>query len=440
MHELPIKFVERIHRQFPGEADTFLAAFENQVSASVLLNPYKYRPNDTVGKPLPWHPLGLELPARPRFAADPLWHAGVYYSQESSSMFLGHVLLQSGISPGGLFLDLCAAPGGKSLVISAVMCDDGLLVSNEMHPLRAAILKENIVKHGRANIAVTRNTPDELAHLGPIFEMVLVDAPCSGEGMFRRDPAARAEWNPGLPAMCAARQKDILQSAHLLLRPGGLMVYSTCTFAPDENEDILDFLENEWGYEAVAIDTPSGWPLQKVGRAFRFTPHISPGEGLFMAAIRKPGSEVPAQRKKASGTLARVKPPEMPFAPRGLSEPIFFSRPKQTEIFACSANHFDIINALDRTARVIGFPLEIGEIKGRDLVPAHHLAMASPPDFNPVNLDESAALDFLRKNEITLDAPKGWVLVGFKNRPLGWVKNLGNRSNNYYPKDYRLRT
>lgn len=440
MHELPPKFVERVQRQFPQEAQRFLAAFEAPATVSVLCNPHKFRPDDLAGEAVPWHPLGLMLPTRPRFASDPLWHAGAYYSQESSSMFLGHVLAQSGISPNGLFLDLCAAPGGKSLVISAFMGDDGLLVSNEMHPLRAAILKENIVKHGRTNIAVTRNTPDELARLGPIFDMLLVDAPCSGEGMFRKDPDARAEWNAGLPAMCAARQTDILQSAHQLLRPGGLMVYSTCTFAPEENEEIIAFLENEWGYEAMAIDTPDDWPVQKTGMAFRFAPYISPGEGLFMAALRKSGSESHTHRKKTAGTLARVKPPEMPFVPRGLSDPIFFSRPKQTEIFACSVTHFETINALDRTARVIGFPLELGEIKGRDLVPAHHLAMAAPPDFEPVNLDQSAALDFLRKNEITLDAPKGWVLVGFKNRPLGWVKNLGNRSNNYYPKDYRLRT
>lgn len=436
MPQLPPEFITRIKKQFPSEAEEMLAALDSPASVSVLVNRAKMTTEEWPGQTVPWLVSGRILDQRPSFALDPLWHCGAYYSQESSSMFLGHVLRACGVPSDGLLLDLCAAPGGKSLVISDFMEDSGLLVSNEMHPLRAAILKENIIKHGRPNIAVTRNTPEELTRMGPVFDAVLVDAPCSGEGMFRKDPDARAEWNPGLAAMCAARQEDILRSAVQTIRPGGVLLYSTCTFASDENEDIIRFLQSEFGLEPIHISAPTDWPVQRAGGGFRFAPHISPGEGLFMAALRKP-QEQQKHRKKPYDALSRIKPIALPVEVAGLANPVFFTRPKQTEIWACRSEHFETVNALAAAARVIHFPLEVGEIKGRDLVPAHHLAMcgAAPKS----ELTEAQALDYLRKNEITVDGPKGWLLVGYRGRALGWLKNLGNRSNNYYPKEYRLR-
>ena len=262
MNTLPPAFEQRIRRQLGSETEAFLQALNAPAPVSIRLNPGKTPiPADpgTTGngtRPVPWCPEGLYLPERPAFTLDPLLHGGAYYVQEASSMFLAHVLRQLLPAAPVRMLDLCAAPGGKSTLAASLLPPGSLLVANEVIRSRAAILRENIIKWGQDNIVVTNNDPAGFAPLEGAFDLILVDAPCSGEGMFRKDPAAIAEWSEANARLCAERQRRILADIWQCLRPGGTLVYSTCTYNPDEDEAILEWLLSEWDAETIPLPCP----------------------------------------------------------------------------------------------------------------------------------------------------------------------------------------
>ena len=304
---LPTGFSEQIHELLPEEAPALLRALDEEPSVSIRLNARKTRELELslpLGDAVPWAgPLGYYLDQRPSFTADPLWHAGCYYVQEASSMLLSLVKPLLGEEPLTA-LDLCAAPGGKSTLLLDLLPEGSVLVSNELIRSRAQILAENIQKWGSARSIVTSTEPRALGKLRTTFDFILVDAPCSGEGMFRKDEEARRQWSPGLVAQCARQQREILEDIWPALRPGGILVYSTCTFNRDEDEAMVGYLVEEFGAEPLALpDCPNEITPSTLSPypCYRMMPHRVRGEGLFLAVLRKSEDEVPAKGKPFKG-------------------------------------------------------------------------------------------------------------------------------------------
>lgn len=349
-------------------------------------------------------------------------------------------------------LDLCAAPGGKSTLLVDLLPEGSTLVSNELIRSRAQILAENIQKWGGVHSVVTSTEPQRLGRLREQFEFILVDAPCSGEGMFRKEEEARRQWTPGLVESCAHQQREILDDIWPALAPGGLMVYSTCTFNRQEDEDMLTYLVEELGAEPVALPdlpepiTPS--PLSSYP-CYRMMPHRLRGEGLFMAVVRKPDAEVGSARTKSARSKSKPNP-KLPqevlrwLSPELRADVSLQSLPDGT-LTAIPSALYPIVEALQGAKIPIltsGIPL--AEVKGRDFLPLPALALSVGLDdeaFPRTELTQEEAIRYLAREAVMLsaDTPRGLVLVTYEGYPLGFAKHLGNRTNNLYPQAWRIR-
>lgn len=394
-----------------------------------------------------WHPQGRYLPERPLFTLDPVHHAGGYYVQEASSMFLHEALRQSvDFSKKLIVLDLCAAPGGKSTLVSDMIGPDSLLVANEVVRQRVSILRENMERWGRPNIAVTCADPEEFAPLQGFFDVIVCDAPCSGEGLFRKDSNAAQEWSPAAVEQCAIRQRNILTSAVEALAPGGVLAYSTCTFNELENECNVEWLQQKFGLSLVQLDVPAHWGIKSTQAGYRFFPHHARGEGFFLAVLKKADDTRP--KHAYSGMFKQIK--NLPKAQCALPasfldaqcELRYFLTPNE-EILALPAQLEGVYLALDKYLKTKWFGLNVGETKGKDFVPSHPLALSllAAPDLPSIAVSYEQALAFLKKE--TFDVPeqsqKGWAMPRYKGLSLGWIKILPNRMNNYLPPDRRIR-
>ena len=436
------------------EFEDFKTAINRAPRTSIRLNPAKPFPFTWPKSPIPWSSTGYFLEERPSFTLDPAFHAGAYYVQEASSMFIEHVLKSLEI-PKGVYLDLAAAPGGKSTLLSSYLGNEGLLVANEVIQSRAQILKENAIKWGLGNIVVTNNDPDHFAALEGFFEVVLVDAPCSGEGMFRKDPQAREEWSLDHVTLCSSRQKRIMDQAGALVKGGGYLIYSTCTFNEQENEDMIRFLTEEFAFEPVRIPLEKSWGIVEsevktedgIFFGYRFFPHKVEGEGFFITVLKRPDSA----STQDPGRIKDFKHPVLKAVGDRENETL-----EQELAFDGSGKYYllndsyfrinrEFYRHFEKIAQALSlryFGVELGKKQKNDWIPSHEWALSVLPKtgFPTFELTLDQALDFLRKNESFLDnLPTGWVLMAFQNLPLGWVKNLGNRLNNYYPKDWRIR-
>lgn len=414
---IPEGFKEMVRGMHGIDGEALLAALDTQSPVSIKINRRKMpecTPQAVAGtlgyedlRPVPWCESGFYLPARPQFTLNPLLHAGVFYVQEAGSMLYESIVQELAADlPPGLVLDACAAPGGKSTSILNALPDGWTLVSNEFVPTRAAVLRENLLKWGYPDIVVTNSPVSALAKGAPLFSIVAVDAPCSGEGMMRKEPVARSQWSPGLVQQCAALQREILADAVDALLPGGILIYSTCTFNTTEDDDNLQWLVDSFGLEPIQLRcaalVPGHADNPSPNHAVRFMPHITDSEGLFVAALRKPGELRPVRSPKA----------------------------KLSQLLKCCKVLCD------------GYPEPV--MKGKNLIPDPTAALDVTFDANKyprTDVDLTTALDYLRHNAITLPAgsPAGLTVLTYKGFPLGFVKNLGNRANNMYPKEWRIR-
>ena len=435
------------------ELDALLTALRAEPEVSIRLNSKLPDAEKTVMDSLecsadglvPWAGNALYLDHRPQFTMDPLLHQGCYYVQEASSMFLEQAIKHCVKGPVRA-LDLCAAPGGKSTLLASLLPEGSLLISNEIQRQRAQILAENMVKWGMPGVMVTCNTPDQIGSSGLLFDLIAVDAPCSGEGMFRKDEGAVSDWSIQNVEMSAARQREIIESIWPALKPGGFMIYSTCTFNRYEDEDNVEWMMQRLGAVPVPVDTDPGWnimgSLTTAGLpVYHFMQHRTRGEGFFICLLQKPdGSFMPLRNKPFKSDSSRI-PAECRrwVKPAGGYE--FFI--KNESIFALPSGLADDMWQAGQELYPLVPGIEVAVLKGRDWVPAHALAMNRALDrsaFNCVEVTRQQALEYLHCEVVRLeDAPRGIVLLTYRDIPLGFAKNLGNRANNMYPQEWRIR-
>lgn len=454
--KLPEAFTEYT-RTLLGEAvySEFEFALLGEPVTSLRINPGKpaidVAASSVSLSPVPWASAGYYAAERPTFTFDPLFHAGCYYVQEASSMFVEQVLRRHVTRPV-VMLDLCAAPGGKSTHARSLLPEGSLLVSNEVMRPRVQVLAENMVKWGHPGVVVTNNDPADFQPLRHFFDVILTDVPCSGEGMFRKDPVAVSEWSPENVTLCRQRQRRILTDIWDCLKPGGIIIYSTCTYNIYEDEANVSWMQETFGAEPLEVPVSPDWNVTSdlAGTSlpvYRFLPHRTAGEGFFLAALRKPEGEVemPVARRERKKDR-KAKAPSVPAACRQwLREPDAWEWTCDGEqVTAVPVVHRERIALLRQHLRVVSAGVAVGELKGKDCIPLHALAMSTArADVFPVC--ESAyeqAIAYLRKESLRLpaDCPCGYVLVTYRKVPLGWVKNLGNRANNLYPAEWRIRS
>jgi NOL1/NOP2/sun family putative RNA methylase len=442
---LPKEFEESLQNTLGNSFPDFINSLQNPPPVSIRINPLKNKSEIT--DPVSWSMFGQYLDARPVFTLDPVLHAGAYYVQEASSMFIEQALKQSvDLSQKLRVLDVSAAPGGKSTHLLSLLNQESLLVSNEVIRSRATILAENIQKWGYSNVIVTHNDPADFTRLGGFFDVILVDAPCSGEGLFRKDPEAIREWSPEHVDLCARRQRRILADVWPALKENGVLIYSTCTYNKVENEETINWLQAGHAVESIKLNINPAWGIEAIKEknihGYRFYPHNVQGEGFFLAAVRKTEPQQEAHFKIRKG----LSPPpkkvlEQLASWTTLNAPVFFTWndvvyavpktiAKETEILL---DHLKFVQA--GTA--------LATMKHDKLIPEHAAALAvnlNKDNFLQREVSEQDALRYLRKEPIEINgAKKGYTLITCKGLPLGWANVLDTRMNNLYPKEWRIR-
>ena len=427
---LPEEFLHRMEKQLGEEFPAFMESLERPRAVALRLNPLKRYPKELpfITSNVPWEPMGYYYDPDTRPGLHPYHEAGVYYLQEASAMAPVALLDPQ---PGDWVLDLCAAPGGKTTQIAGRLQGEGFLLCNEIHPKRARILSRNIERMGIANALVTNEAPENLAkHYAGLFDRVLIDAPCSGEGMFRKEEAAVTDWSQETVEMCAARQAQILDEGAKLVRPGGRLVYSTCTFAPEENEQaVAAFLVRHPEFSPEDVDAP--WFTAGENGSFRLWPHKLLGEGHFAAVLRKAGAPQPRQ--------AMPKGEKLPDSwvkfqkELGIQLPAGKAVSFGTSLFWAPEQMPDI-----RGVRVLRPGLELCEVKKDRIEPAHALALylASAGAQQDVSAESKEIKAYMHGETIPTDRT-GWCLVTVDGYGIGWGKGDGRVLKNHYPKGLR---
>ena len=472
--KLPSEFEARTLEWMGEETYRALeAALQTEPPVSIRVNRTKWS-GEVAGEPVLWASAGVYLSQRPTFTFDPLFHAGCYYVQEASSMFVEQVL-RTYITGPVVMLDLCAAPGGKSTHVRSVLPVGSLLVANEVMRNRSQVLAENLIKWGNAEVVVTNNDPADFTSLTEVFDVVLADVPCSGEGMFRKDPVAVEEWSTDNVQVCWQRQRRILADIWPALKPGGLLIYSTCTYNREEDEENVAWIAEELGAKILPFDVESGWgvvgnllPVSSVkdtAKAEKFFPvaHFIPGftrgEGFFLAVLRKNGEEETSDWVMSSDRYENERVKSKKKRALHASVPAL---PASCRSWLLHADTFDFVSdgpvwtavrasfsrqvgLLQEAVKVWQAGVPLATVKGKDYIPLHALAMSV--DLNrsafpivPVSYDMAVA--YLRKEVLVLppDTPKGYVLLTLQESPIGFVKNIGGRANNLYPQEWKIRT
>ena len=423
----------------------FCKALENDPVVSVRPNPFKdpeakALKNYDIESRVEWSSSGRYLSRRPPFTLNPLFHAGAFYVQEASSMFLEQALKQC--EHPLTVLDLCAAPGGKSTLLRSLLPDEALLVCNEPIRSRALILAENIIKWGHEGCLVTSDFPRDFSKVAPIFDLVVIDAPCSGEGMFRKDNPALEMWSPIAVEQCAERQRQIINDIWPTIKQGGYIVYSTCTYNTTENEDNISYMCEQLGAEAVEIDIDPKWNIcQNLSDrhnlpVYRFMPHKTRGEGFCIALLRKT-SDTPNTKIKTKKKFSPISTSNNP-----LTTTDMVTLTQNETQYAIRTNDVPIIGHLIDNLHFLTMGVALCETKGRREIPRHELAMSrllNRSAFPSVELPIDKALDYLRRQAVCIDAKKGYTLITHNDLPLGFANNLGNRSNNMYPQNWKIK-
>lgn len=461
MTHLPEDFLKLIPTLPDVNVQAFLDAHQQPAPVSIRLHPVKWkkwasdkRPEDLlpVSSPVPWAQHGFYLRERPSFMFDPLFYAGAYYVQEASSMFVDFVMkkwiVQRRSTPA-LLLDLCAAPGGKSTILLDHLQPDDLLVSNETIPQRLQILQENLIRWGYPQIVLTQAEAHYFQSLPMGFDLILVDAPCSGSGMFRKDRQMCRLWTSGSVLACSKKQQHLVTDIWPALKPGGWLIYSTCSFSVEEDEQVVDALITQAQAEALHLQIPDGWGIvqtvtpQHRAPVYRFYPDRLEGEGFFLAVLRKPDHQTIQPRsaflkKQQIFEFEELKThwPEA-YLPKDAHVGLIRHR-EQAYLFP--ATHTHTLHELARRVPLRQAGLCVGKFN-KEWIPDHALSLqiGLRENLPTLELDREQALRYLQKhspdaNQLT----PGWYLVTYHRFPLGWIKSIGHRINNYYPAAWKM--
>ena len=441
-------FVDQLRRLLPrDESDAMIHAIAHEhATTAVRYNAVKrFTAAPAIVERVPWCPSGAYLPERPQFTFDPLLHAGCYYVQDPSSMFIAHIVKSLVVEPASV-LDLCAAPGGKTTAALQALPQGSTIVANEIVPQRAQVLRENVIKWGASNCAVTCDSPQTIGEmLANQMDVIVADVPCSGEGMFRKDHEALAQWSPALVEQCAKRQRDILSQVWPALKPGGLLIYSTCTYNTLENEEIVSYIAATLKATPVQVPVEESWRIHPAIDSdypcCRFLPHCTRGEGLFVSVLRKDDDNLPSSRTikpsktKSPATAAVGDMNNWIVGDYSLVDNNGVVNAVPGHILTTGKGNFSKLHIIKH------FGTELGVVKGKKTIPSHQLAMSTSLNahaFAAVDVDYPTAISYLQGQAICIDAPRGHVLIKFNGAPLGFVNNLGNRANNLYPKPWRI--
>jgi 16S rRNA C967 or C1407 C5-methylase (RsmB/RsmF family)/NOL1/NOP2/fmu family ribosome biogenesis protein len=442
----PGKFTERLRQQKYLDSDQLEEALDRPSPVSIRVNPEKRNLIPVNSDPVVWTEYGFYLSMRPSFTLDPLFHSGCYYPQEASGMFLEQVYKQVVNNPENIrVLDLCGAPGGKSTHLSTLIGDKGLLVANEVIKARAGILAENITKWGCSNTIVTNNDPESFSDLKEYFDLILVDAPCSGEGMFS-DRAVRNEWSPENAALCSERQKRIVSDVWPSLKGNGILIYCTCTFNPAENEEIIEWIADQNKALSVRLDISAFGGIREINyngiTGYGFYPGKIKGEGLFISVVKKPGNPSETKRLRLRKDDNKLTNNDSKMAGKLIDGPLINLYRNDDIVYDLSIS-VEEYQFLKNHLRIIKGGAALFKSRKDDFTPLHDLALyckIRDDAFPMVELEYSQAISFLKKDNLTLnDAERGWILLTYKGVNLGFAKNIGSRINNYFPMEGRIR-
>lgn len=444
---LPSKLITALKKDFQVDVEEFLRIHQQQEQiTSVRINPSKRIKSFDNLSHVPWCPTGYYLNERPTFTLDPLFHAGTYYVQEASSMFIDHIIRSLAIDKkASLALDLCAAPGGKSTLLNSTLHPDSLLVSNEIIKSRVNILADNLTKWGNFNVVVTNNDPQSFNRLPGFFDLMLVDAPCSGSGMFRKDEQTISEWSEDTVNLCSQRQQRILSDSLSTLKEDGILIYSTCSYSAEENEQIADWLIANHDMQSIPVPFNHSWQIEETQspkfqcHGYRFYPHKVKGEGFYVACFRKKKNQITFNRKKIKIEKAQLDKTSLNNWINIETE--FTTLAFKEDVLIIPTQHELNIKAIQNVLYLKKVGTNVGRFAKKELLPHHELALSTVvnDEIPRVELSLDTALQYLRKAEIPLITEiNGWALACYDNHPLGWLKVLPNRVNNYYPKEWRI--
>lgn len=437
MSKLPQDFLNRVVAN-PLFGEKLVATLDEAPPISLRINSEKETQKQAEATKVPWCDNGFYLESRPSFTLDPHFHAGCYYPQEAGSMYIHAVLKSLELPEEPVCLDLCAAPGGKSTLIASFLKNKGVLISNEIIRTRAHILAENLTKWGYSNTLVSCNDPKEFNNFPHLFDLVLIDAPCSGEGMFRKDPQARDEWSLESAHHCAIRQQKILSDVWDSLKENAYIIYSTCTFNPAENEENIEWMLANYDCEICPIPEFKGMEKDAKGYGHYFIPGKTQTEGFYCCLLQKKEA-YHSNKKFKSGKrnviLQRLFNQE--FTEK--SPHIYFE--ENQNYYALTPSAFEVMTIIDKGLYWVKKGVDLGTIQKKGLQPSIDLALSLAFDLNypKIELTKKQALAYLHGDTFALEGDVGYTILQYQGINLGFIKHLGNRFNNLYPKEWRIR-
>ncbi len=437
---LPTEFTKQMTGLLGSEYSDFEYAMQQKPAVSIRINPAKPENELKLSDQVAWCTEGFYIEDRPIFTLDPFFHAGHYYVQEASSMFLDYILKKLNLSPKPRILDLCSAPGGKSSLLLSHLQSRGILHCHEFDVHRHSILKQNIIRWGYPNAIVTYGSLLQLQKLNIKYDVILIDAPCSGEGMFRKEEDALKQWNNKKIGHCQNIQRHILSIADTLCAQQGYIIYSSCTWNTRENEEVLEDYIISNRYEAVEIKHDFPIPQSnKFSFTYRMYPHKIKGEGFTISVIKKQSDTLEKHRKTKSGILLQSN----------VNTPLWLNNSDDMVTIFFKDHYFAIPKDLEEDTIEIfekvntsSFGIPLGSFKGDDFYPAHGLSQSIllRNDLESIDLNKQQALNYLRAltPDIVYNSGSKWLTGKYKSASLGWIKSLSTGLKNYFPKNQRI--